>query len=400
MLTKKKVGLMGAGAAIGMLSLLLLAPMAQGATVSDQGAAIVVYPNILFVEGILDTRVRMTSLNAASQVSAHCYYVNANRHCTNTGAVCTSSADCREGEFYGSCLPGCIAINFDVVLTPNQPLGWNASDGLAGDEVPCLPGFLNQCGGPSNAGTSIPPVSESPFVGELKCFQSNPITRLPAPCDGTPSAPCRNDLVGDATVEYATDLFPVDVVDPARYNAVGLRTTDVNDGDNNLCLGGDSPSPGCDAVGGGAEYEPCAEVLILNHFFDDAWDPISDVDQSSTSLTLVPCTQDFRTATIPPVTAQFLVYNEFEQRFSTSRQVQCLLDSEISEIDTTQPSRSIFNAAVSGTVAGQTRIRGVNGGLLGSARMTLYDNLDLVFGSAGYNLNQQAEGGRDVITVP
>jgi hypothetical protein len=63
--------------------------------------------------------------------------------------------------------------------------------------------------------------------------------------------------------------------------------------------------------------------------------------------------------------AQFLVFNEFEQRFSTSRLVDCYFRRSLSEIDTSQPELSIFNAFVAGTAAGQTRVRGVTGGLLG-----------------------------------
>jgi hypothetical protein len=98
---------------------------------------------------------------------------------------------------------------------------------------------------------------------------------------------------------------------------------------------------------------------------------ISQLLAARSELSLVPCTQDFLRQAIPHVTAQFLVYNEFEQRFSTSRAVDCLLSGPISRIDTSQPNRSIFSASVAGTVAGQTRITGVNGGLIGAATLSL-----------------------------
>ena len=56
---------------------------------------------------------------------------------------------------------------------------------------------------------------------------------------------------------------------------------------------------------------------------------------------------------------QFLVFNEFEQRFSTSRRVTCFQEFTISDIDTHTPTKSIFSAAVNGTLTGQTRMRGV-----------------------------------------
>ena len=55
-------------------------------------------------------------------------------------------------------------------------------------------------------------------------------------------------------------------IDTRKYNAVGLRSTDFNDGDNELVIGGDPVQ---------AEYQPCAEVLVFNHLFDGAIDPIS-----------------------------------------------------------------------------------------------------------------------------
>jgi hypothetical protein len=102
------------------------------------------------------------------------------------------------------------------------------------------------------------------------------------------------------------------------------------------------------------------------------------------------------------VTAQFLVYNEFEQRFSTSRQVRCLLDSALSNIDTSQPDRSIFNVGTSGTIGGQTRIHGVGGGLIGAALLRLNeDPAGPRRGGAGYNLNGFAEReDGDQIRVP
>ena len=60
-----------------------------------------------------------------------------------------------------------------------------------------------------------------------------------------------------------------------------------------------------------------------------------------------------------------LVYNEFEQRFSTSSRVECYQATRLSDIDT-QPGPagdqfSIFTVGVQGTITGQTRIRGVRG---------------------------------------
>lgn len=374
MLTIKKIGLLGVAAAW-----MVCAP-AQAETFSDTGAAVLIWPKIV-VNDTTDTVIQMTN-QADIPSAAHCFYVNANSRCSNTGLACTSSSECLQDGFFGACLPGWIEVNFDVFLTRDQPLAWSAAEGLGNSDLPCPGGLGSICSG--NGGTRVPPVGESPFIGELKCIQSDPITRLPFPCNDGQGNDCRNDLEGSATVTTVAGG-----IDPKRYNAVGLRSAGQNNGDNVLTIGGPQQQ---------AEYQPCSEVLVFNHLFDGAYDPISDVYQARSELSLVPCTQDFLTQAVPSVTAQFLVYNEFEQRFSTSRLVRCLLDSQISLIDTTQPIRSIFGAAVAGTVAGQTRITGVGGGLIGSAILNFTGDGG---GGSGYNLNQFADRDEaDIIRVP
>jgi hypothetical protein len=84
-----------------------------------------------------------------------------------------------------------------------------------------------------------------------------------------------------------------------------------------------------------------------------------------TDLTLVPCTEDFENQSpeIARTTAQFLVFNEFEERVSTSIPVQCFKETRLSDIDTNgtgQHERSLFSAGVEGTLTGQIRILGVS----------------------------------------
>ena len=247
MLTNKKLTLFGAAAVW-----LALSPMAQAATYSDAGAAVVVYPKIV-VDASRDTVLQITNQSAEAR-AAHCFYVNANPRCSNTGAVCTGISECFEDGVFGSCVPGWIEINFDIFLTPHQPLGWLASRGLrvggggslADGAVPCPGGFLDSCPfTATNAGTRIPPVGEDPFIGELKCIEVDPNTRLPAACQGTE---CRNDLEGAATITKVEQ----GQIDTRKYNAVGLRTAGFNDGDNELVIGGAPES---------AEYQPCRECI-------------------------------------------------------------------------------------------------------------------------------------------
>jgi len=380
MLSMKKLSVVGLVAA----AYLGLVPSVHAGTFSDKGAAVLIWPTII-VDEQYDTVVQITN-QAAVPSSAHCFYINANNRCTNTGEVCESSSECEDGGFFGACVPGWIETNFDVLLTRDQPLAWSASEGLSNSDLPCPGGFGSKCTG--NGGTRVPPVGEEPFVGELKCIQSDPITRLPIPCNDLNGAPCRNDLEGSATLTGVVG----DGIDPERYNAVGLRSAGHNNGDNTLTIGGADPAA--------AEYQPCPEVLVFNHMFDGAVDPVNSDNTFQSVLSLVPCTEDFLVQTVPFVTAQFLVYNEFEQRFSTSRPVQCLLESNISNIDTTQPDRSIFSAAVAGTVAGQTRITGVGGGLIGNGILFTSSGPE-AFSGAGYNLNQFADRDEpDFIRIP
>ena len=205
------------------------------------------------------------------------------------------------------------------------------------------------------------------------------------------SRPCRVSLIFDTNI------------DPQKYNAIGLRTSGFNNGDNLLVIGGDGTAPE-----DRAEYEPCAEVLVLNHLFDDAVDPISGFPgggvngpRANSTLTLVPCTEDFLAQEVPTVTVHFLVYNEFEVPFSFSRLVRCQLDSPLSLIDTTDPTRSIWNAGVRGTVGGQTRLKSFGGGVIGSAQLAwcpagagagCAGGANPVFATGGaYQINQATE---------
>jgi hypothetical protein len=385
MLTVKRVGLMGAS---GLVLLVASLPV-RAHTYSDQGAAVLIWPKVVVKDGpvvYMDTMIQMSSTNPSEEVTAHCVYVNANNHCTNTGKVCANSLECIDGDSIGSCLAGWNETNFDVVLTAQQPIAWSASRGLAGasfDDLPLEAGYLpcpgirfgnpHPCpqfpipgvkvGDQSNAGTMVPSVAEAPFIGELKCIQADEQTRRPfGPCGGQGQEQCPADsLTGTAYIQRYEELDnggPPGTLDVAQYNAVGLKSTGRNDGNGILQIGGNPNT---------AEYSPCPKQLVFDHLFDGALDPIDAQGRSETELTLVPCSQDLRTQIVTPVNALFLVYNEFEQRYSTTKQVRCLLDSPISRIDTSQPTRSVFHAAVTGTIAGQTFIDSVGGGLIGVA---------------------------------
>ncbi len=363
-----------------LLCALLVAGAAHAETIaSDQAAALIVVPAISVIDGVVDTIIQIS--NTSDQpVVAKCYYVDATAHCSITGRSCLESSQCLSGPPGNVCIPKWSETDFRILLTPRQPLGWLASQGLSGSDLPIDGVFRRGSDGvSSNAGTRVPPFgnvvrgSEDFANGELKCYTIND--------DGTPAE--SNVLKGEATF-VNEELTGLDV---SEYNAIGFRAIPgTNDGDKHLVLGGDN-----------AEYDGCPNVLILDHFFDGAINPVSG-RTITTALILAPCTENFLTQAPERITAQYLVYNEFEQRLSTSAPVDCWSESELSSIDTTNSTRSIFSTGVSGTLTGQTRIRGVNGGLLGVALEIHRGGSSAT--TAAFNLDIQGERAEpDVITV-
>jgi len=374
---------------------------------SDKPAAILIYPKVATdsSDGV-DTVIRVSNANQTTPIQLHCFYLDANSHCvggSNSGAICTNQPTACSG---GMCMPGWQEVDFMVHLTAGQPIEWKASDGLLGPKL-CSGGVCTTgiplptgrcqldprrvCGSDddckpfpgggctqSNSGTRVPPVPEDPFVGELKCIAIN--------ANGTPST--RNDLKGEALLEQSTKQN----LDVASYNAIGIQSTNVVSGEPNvLTLGGPEDS---------AEYNGCPNYLILNHFFDEANNPVPGTDaEIHTHLVLVPCTEDLLRQIPGSAVVQYLVFNEFEQRFSTSRSVKCYEDIRLCNIDTRDCDRSIFNVSVAGTLTGQTRMNPIGGGLLGVAIERHSDGEE--YRSAGFNLHMQgARAEADSITIP
>ena len=360
---------------------------------SDRAAAILEWPSVLYADsvnlpvaqfsGSIDTIIQLSN-TSTDPVNVHCFYENANAHCTNTGQVCEAASECCvPGAGCGICLPGWNETDFHVQITPRQPLGWLASDGVSGySTFPpkafgtfAIDGVTNVgIGGSSNAGSRIPPVPEEPFVGSLRCIVVD--------ADGVPID--RNVIKGEATLQVNDGTSFITV---AKHNAVGIQAIEgaVND-DNVLVLGGPE-----------AEYNGCPNFLILNHFFDGAEDPVlDDGAQIGTVLEMVPCSQDYLRQEPGAAVVQYLVYNEFEQRFSTSRPMQCKQISLISNIDTTQNERSIFSAGVSGTLTGQTRINPIGSGLIAVAHEVHEES-----GLADFNVHFQGDRANpDFIVLP
>jgi len=379
--------------------MLLLAGTAAADVTSDEAAGILVFPKLrLDTSRGIDTVIQLSNTSNVP-INVRCFYVNANSHCSNAPEeVCNANEDCVPFGFGGQCVEGWLEIDFRMVVTARQPLVWTLGNGLPIGTFPLDGGRRIGPNGQFNYDSAIPAAPEDPFLGELKCIEV-----------GEDEAPvARNDLKGEATIVIAQDP---DVLGAWGYNAVGIQARENNDGDNTLVLGE------------GGEYNGCPNIIILDHFFDDARVPEAGIVR--TDLTMVPCTEDFLLQKTYTTTVQFLVFNEFEQRFSTSMPINCFKEIALSDIDTydrpfsdnvadsTGDLRSIFNVNVQGTLTGQTRIRGVDqgaetygNGLIAVAEEFYRDfsNPDLlqpIITSAAFNTHQVGERMTpDLITLP
>lgn len=347
-----------AGAAL-LLALGSTAQAQPAATVaSDRTAGYILFPSIVsdpqdaFNRGVTtETVIQLTNTDDEERV-VHCLYVNATGRCLNglnaDGQVdCRTNADCLTTNGAGVCDTDIWdETNFTIILSPEQPTGWLAGEGRRVEIVVVDP---NDPNGMQGEGFGlILPVPTAYFQGELKCIE----------VDGTENAlPINaNHLKGEATT-YEVTQDPNDPnsneVDVRRYNAIGIQAVSNDEeaqNDRVLCLGGNGIEGNiCET----AEYAACPERLILNHLFDGALPLELDADPS---ITLVPCTQRIAESIPTALTVQMLVFNEFEQRFSLSTQVECYRDINLRELSI------LFAVGTQGTVAGQTVFRAVASG--------------------------------------
>src|SRR5262245_16786937 len=244
---------------------LVLTGTARADVSTTHPAGLIVFPGVFVASDgfFLDTEIQISN-TSGEPVHVRCYLVNANSHCSNAPTeVCENSNQC-EGGF---CLPSWTETDFRFTLTKFQPIVWRLSQGLQSFPLDGIEHTTQD--GQFNQDSNIPPAPETPFSGELKCFQvdegDNPVAK--------------NDLKGDATIVQLDE----DEIDALTYNAVGIQATDFNDGNDTLCLGGSEPTEECPEP----EYNGCPNVLILDHFFDGAPEPVNG-DFVLTALSLVP----------------------------------------------------------------------------------------------------------------
>jgi hypothetical protein len=363
-------------AAAGAVMAVFATRVAQADVASDRPGAVLIFPKIVVdTSGTFgpptDTEIQLTN-TSNSLIAVRCFLVDATSHCSDSSPTnprpCTAENEAAGGPATtcasrrAVCLADtCSANDFRMTLTKRQPIAWKASEGL--NPFPC-DGLTTFCHDTqSNKGldgslSSIPNTQENPFFGEMKCVEVDPETF--EPIAGLNPA---NNFVGDLKAEVTiVSKGEAGAVDARKYNAIAFESTPAGPGGDQgvLVLGGPD-----------AEYNGGPNVLTFDHFFDDASVVTHKGAVSGsvkTDLTVVPVTEDLSNSNINrlnPITLQFLVFNEFEQRFSTSSNFSCWRELQLSDIDTRVGAfgneQSIFNFAVEGTLTGQTRIRSVAG---------------------------------------
>jgi hypothetical protein len=346
---------------------------------SDQAAAILIFPKLVVdtsakLGPATDSEIQITN-TSNSVIAARCFLINTTSYCSNSPVddpiACTPEGVANHiSPPNGGCDPSAACIqqwtenDFRLTLTKRQPVSWKVSEGLP--DVPLSPS------------SAVPGAQTDPFFGELRCVEVDPTTFSPS-SGFNPINNGAGDLKGEATIVSTginlgvcnSDVCTIakvgascssdddcrernGKVDARKYNGIGIQATDVNNGDDVLNIGGAA-----------AEYTGCPNVIIVDHLFDDAnvSTGVSTTGTVRTDLTLTPCGANLNLQIPNTVTLQFLVFNEFEQRFSTSTRITCSKEIQMSNIDTrptdSDNSASIFNVNVQGTFAGQTRIRPV-----------------------------------------
>ena len=301
---------------------------------TERSGSIIVFPKVVW-DGTRDTIIQIAN-TSNNLLHARCFYVNAAPINPLFPPGPTNPAQCNETDF-------------DVWLTRQQPTHWVASEGRSGFGYGG--DLMNESGGFSPG--LIPPVTLG-FIGELKCVQVD-----------ASDVPLRaNALKGEATIRSLSG-------DVSEYNAIAFQgNPEFGSSGNDLVL--DLTANHTDG-----EYSACPDTLLFNHFAEGASDPvINQLGECSggpcpapisTQLTLVPCSQNLENQVFGKVTVQFLIFNEFEQPFSTSTTVSCFLNLPLNQIGA--PGNNSFTYTVLGTLGAYSRINPNpgNGGVIGVA---------------------------------
>jgi hypothetical protein len=302
------------------LSLGVVAVSAHADVTTEKGASILVFPKVR-ADDTYDTIIQITN-TGNSMVHLRCFYVDATLVSTISGLPCSIPS--------ATCLPSWQETDFTLWLTRQQPTHWLVSSGR--NVFPFDPFGTDGAGFDPGR---VPPKPD--FEGELKCVE---VTETEEPLIG-------NHLKGEATIKT---ISGADTGDVSKYNAIGIIGNATG------------PTPTNPLLLDGVVYNACPAKLIVNHFSEGAPDPVADEFEVrsfvSTELTLVPCSEDFENQLPTTQTVQFLIYNEFEERFSASTTVTCYLSTHLGNIDSpTAPfTNSVFSYALLHTLVAQTEI--------------------------------------------
>jgi hypothetical protein len=369
----------------------LLSSGAAADVVTEQSASILVFPKVV-ADGTRDTIIQITN-TSNSMVHAHCFYVN--------GALTFPDQDPGPNN-----PPLWTEIDFDIWLTKQQPTQWVVSEGRLVDPTDATCNRDNEdCPTAGFDPGRVPPVVED-FTGELKCIE----------VDGSGAPLSGNHLKGEATIFTRNicddgtcvvsgescstdDDCDEDFIGAAKYNGLGVIGLETNNGDGILCLGGE-PNASCE---NGAEYNACPQTWILNHLADGAEDPVAgEGSEVHTTITVIPCTQNFETQVPESVIIQFAITNEFEQTFSASTTVTCWAELDLEEIN------EVFTRDFVGSDFIQTRMRPSSG--TASGFMVVADALHvspIITGTGqvavtnAWNLHvEETRTGPDTIVIP
>lgn len=333
--------------ALNVAAITLLAGVAS-ANVNDisteRSGSIIVFPKVVW-DGTRDTIIQIAN-TSNSMVHARCFYVNAAPVNPQFPPSPTNPPRWNETDF-------------DIWLTRQQPTHWVVSLGRT------MGASMEAVG--DNAGFSpglVPPVPVG-FIGELKCVQ----------VDASDTPLRANSLKGEATIRSITG-------DVSEYNAIAFQGNPdmtFSEGDPDDLVLDLTPTHA-------GEFSACPGVLLFDHFAEGAPDLVIDqiglctpacvagnigaacttnadcntatatgvcgACPISTELTLVPCSENLEDQLPASVTVQFAIFNEFEERFSTSTTVSCFLNLPLSKIGT----GNVFTFGVLGTIAAYSRI--------------------------------------------
>ncbi len=325
----------------------------------NAGTSVLIFPKII-ADGSRDTVIQLVN-TSNSERYAWCFYTDAELFDVVLGGPCAVISP--------FCQPLWTTTDFRIRLTRQQPTYWVASQGRPLDPTDSKTGY--------DPG-SIPPVSSSGFVGALRCVE---VDAAGFPLSG-------NALIGSATI---TDVV---TGDSSRYNAVGLRGFDTNNQDFTLCLGGDVNG----ACPFGAEYEACPEQSSFGFFTEDSQDPVAGTGTVETTLTILPCSQDYEFQIPGHATLGYKVINEFEQLLSGTASIDCWADTRLSALG------FAFSFAALGTTYAQATFSPAPGS--GSAVMVADERHEITgapprYGSAAVNVHVDGSvPGGDQMRLP